>query len=177
MGKQLLLISTSAQPLDGLTARLAGCGFAVRLARDLDAAVRSLQNEAMALVVVHGAQEIEDEGRGRQGAQPCAPTFGARNEAITCLRLLCDRPLLVIDEQPSEDSTVSALRAGADTVLPAQLSRRELARRIDALLRRSARRWNAASIPSARRVEPGHLAIDLKTQRFITQRGVGYRVG
>jgi two-component system KDP operon response regulator KdpE len=137
------------QPLDGLTAQLAGSGFVVTATRDLDRAVRMLRDRPPALVVVHGADGIE--------------------EATACLRLLCDRPLLVIDEHLSEESVISALGAGADAVLRPPFSNRELSARIEALLRRS-------SAPShrpdrtPRHVELGDLVIDTQA-RLATKAG------
>ncbi len=127
-----------------VAAQLVQCGFVVRTARDFDTAVRLLLERGPVAAVIATEEP----------------------EAIcSCLRQLAELPLLVLTPEPDEELTVRALRAGADDVLHGPYSRRQLAIRIDALIRRSTRRRQP--FRSAERLQVGDLVLDMDTRQAV----------
>lgn len=118
MVHQILLLDIANEPEAGLGARLAQCGFRVQTASNIESAVRVLCKHSPALAVV----QIGD---------------ATGVDLHRTLRMLSSVPIMVVCRQRDEDLIVRCLKAGADTVLVAPISRRELVARIGAVLSRS----------------------------------------
>ena len=129
MGNHILLFDDCGEGADGVTDRLAQSGFIIKHVRNLDEAVRRLQDASQIPIVA-------------------LLTSAEAVERCAALRWACPSPLIVLlrdsgDGSLVRDETVAAcLEAGADTVMPAALGRRELAARI------------MAAIGARRRLEP-----------------------
>lgn len=121
MGNHILLFDDCGEGADGVTDRLAQSGFIIKHIRNLDEAVRRLQDDSqIPLVALLTSAEA---------VQRCV-----------AMRWACTSPMIVLlggsgDDSLVGDETVAAcLEAGADTVMSASLGRRELAARITAAL-------------------------------------------
>ncbi len=141
MGTQILLLDTADPPDAGLPLQLRQCGFTVETAAELDTAVRLQRDGARTPTVVRVA---------RAGSA----------ELLCALPKLATTPIVIICSESEADLVVPCLEAGADTVLVAPVSRRELAGRI-----RAALNWCSGSLQSGegRRPQPyqvGNLTID-----------------
>lgn len=139
MGKRILLFNACGELGAGLHAQLAQCGFLVQVVRDIDGAIRSLRESPVAMVII------------LTGAAPAI-------DQCRALRMLSSSPMVIIGNGLDEDAVVCSLEAGADSVLSASLSRRELAARIGAILRRR-HAFQPAEAPSPP-YHVGDLAID-----------------
>lgn len=118
MGEQILLLDATDAADATLSEQLAGCGFIVRVAWDLDEALRELDERPRFGVLLRAEGE-------------------AALEWCRSLRLLFAGPLLVLTGGGHESQVVSYLEAGADSVIVEPVSRRELAARLHALLQKS----------------------------------------
>ncbi|MCH8901157.1 MAG: response regulator transcription factor [Chloroflexi bacterium] len=129
MGNHILLFDDCGEGADGVSGRLAQSGFIIKHVRNLDEAVRRLQDASQIPIVA-------------------LLTSAEAVERCAALRWACTSPMIVLlrdsDDDPLvRDETVAAcLEAGADTVMSAALGRRELAARI------------TAAIGTRRRIEP-----------------------
>lgn len=141
MAPHVLLLDLTVPPDRRLGSQLAQCGFVVRAARDpAGLALFSGRSSPRLAVIRIGNAAGADLNR--------------------TLRLLADIPAVVVCARRDEDLIVRCLEAGAETVLVAPLSRRELAARLGALL--SGRN---GSLPGelrsgSRRYRVGDLVID-----------------
>ena len=121
MGNHILLFDDCGEGTDGVIDRLARSGFVIKHIRNLDEAVRRLQDDSQTLIVVLSMS-------------------AAAVERCATLSRACTSPMIVLlrdggDDPLVHDETVAAcLEAGADTVMSASLGRRELAARITAAL-------------------------------------------
>lgn len=126
MGYRILLLDECGDTSVGINSQLNSSGFVTELVRNLDEGVRRLQDSSQELVVIL--------------ARP-----GAAVRQCVAIRRACTSPIIVFlcdidDDQNSRDDVVSAcLDAGATSVLPASLGRRELAARVGAAIRSSRR--------------------------------------
>ena len=121
----LLDVAGSREAEPELVALLVRCGFSVRCARDIDAAIIMLSEHAPSLAVINiGSAESVD--------------------ADHALRILAGVPVVVVCSGHDADLIVRWLEAGADTVLVSPLSRRELGARIKAVLG-----WHSSSARGA----------------------------
>ncbi len=121
----LLNVAGSRDTEPDLSALLAHCGFSVRSARDIDAAIIILSEHAPSLAVINvGSAESVD--------------------ADHALRILAGVPVVVVCSGHYAYLSVRWLEAGADTVLVSPLSRRELGARIKAVLG-----WHSSSARGA----------------------------
>ena len=126
MGNRILLLDECGDTSVGINSQLNSSGFVTELVRNLDEGVRRLQDSSQELVVIL--------------ARP-----GAAVRQCVAIRRACPSPIIVFlcdidDNQNSRDDVVSAcLDAGATSVLPASLGRRELAARVGAAIRSSRR--------------------------------------
>jgi len=114
----LLLLDALETPKNNLGDQLSRDGFVVRTGRDLESTVDLLERAPAAdliLIRAAGAHAIE---------------------LSTTLRTLCSVPIVVLCVDYSGALAIECLEAGADSVFPECLPRRELAARVDALLRR-----------------------------------------
>jgi DNA-binding response OmpR family regulator len=148
VGYRILLFNVSDESATEPGQKLAECGFAVRVARTLDEAVRSLQESAPSLVIVWAGSA--------DGTDYCRS-----------LRALSTGPIVVICPEADEDAVVRGLEAGADDVLAASLSRRELAARIGAISARQ-HTFTPAEGP-CHTYEVGDLVLDPKTHAATNQ--------
>ena len=126
----LLDVAGSREAEPELGALLARCGFSVRCAGDIDAAIVMLSEHAPSLAVINiGSANLVD--------------------ADHALRILAGVPVVVVCSGHDADLIVRWLEAGADTVLVRPLSRRELGARIKAVLgwRSSSARGAAGQSP------------------------------
>ena len=126
MGYRILLLDECGDTSVGINSQLNSSGFVTELFRNLDEGVRRLQDSSQELVVIL--------------ARP-----GAAVRQCVAIRRACTSPIIVFlcdidDGQNGRDDVVSAcLDAGATSVLPASLGRRELAARVGAAIRSSRR--------------------------------------
>lgn len=126
MGYRILLLDECGDTSVGINSQLNSSGFVTELVRNLDEGVRRLQDSSQELVVIL--------------ARPAAAV-----RQCVAIRRACTSPIIVFlcdidDDQNSRDDVVSAcLDAGATSVLPASLGRRELAARVGAAIRSSRR--------------------------------------
>ena len=126
MGNRILLLDECGDTSVGINSQLNSSGFVTELVRNLDEGVRRLQDSSQELVVIL--------------ARPAAAV-----RQCVAIRRACPSPIIVFlcdidDNQNSRDDVVSAcLDAGATSVLPASLGRRELAARVGAAIRSSRR--------------------------------------
>ena len=126
MGNRILLLDECGDTSVGINSQLNSSGFVTELFRNLDLGVQRLQDSSQELVVIL--------------ARPAAAV-----RQCVAIRRACTSPIIVllcdIDDDPSSrDDVVSAcLDAGATSVLPASLGRRELAARVGAAIRSSRR--------------------------------------
>lgn len=104
-------------PHSGLGEQLARCGYDVDTTHDAAAAGERMAHCGFDLAVVH------------------ADTTARPDVTIAAVATL---PVAVILDKPEQEAIVRWLEAGADTVLAASVSRRELAARLEALARSSA---------------------------------------
>ena len=148
MGVRTVLVAASGQPCAELSTRLAQCGFGVQVAAGLDAAARVLGEAQPALIVV------------------CAEAAAAP-DACRLLRALSPAPIAVVCTRHDEELVVHSLRAGADSVLLLPLSRRELAARLNALLKRG------TAVPAG---AGGGRNGTNGPRLLVSRRGVGYRL-
>lgn len=126
MGNRILLLDECGDTSVGISGQLNSSGFVTELFRNLDQGVRRLQDSSQELVVVMA--------RSATAVRQCVAIRRACTSPI--IVLLCDMD----DDQSSRDDVVSAcLDAGATSVLPASLGRRELAARVGAAIRSSRR--------------------------------------
>ncbi|MCH7699237.1 MAG: response regulator transcription factor [Chloroflexi bacterium] len=145
MGNRILLLDECGDPSVGINSQLCSSGFVTELFRNLDQGVLRLQDSSQELVVIL--------------ARPAAAV-----RQCVAIRRACTSPIIVllcdIDDGPSNrDDVVSAcLDAGATSVLPASLGRRELAARVAATIR-SSRRMGSQQY-HRRSSELAQLAID-----------------
>lgn len=149
MGNRILLLDIADPPDAGLALQLGRCGFTVQTAADLDTAVRLQRDDAPALTVVRAAR-------------------ASSADLLCALPTLAAAPVVIICPEREAGLVVPCLEAGADTVLVAPLSRRELAGRI-----RAALNWCSGSLPSGegRRPQPyqvGDLTIDPDCHKVTT---------
>jgi len=110
----VLLLDIDEAPDAALSATLAQCDYDVSVARSVAAAAELLAVRSFDIAVV-----------GAAGAADAERTLAA----------LPGLPVAVICPFDDSETTVRWLEAGADTVLAGPPSRRELAARLDALLR------------------------------------------
>ena len=145
MGSLVFLFDEGDDPSVRIGDQLISSGFVTELFRDLDEGVRRLEDSSQELVVI--------VARPAAAVRQCAAIRRACTSPI--IVLLCD-----IDDDPgSRDDVVSAcLDAGATSVLPASLGRRELAARVSAAIRSSRRVESLGS--HLRSPELAQLAID-----------------
>ena len=149
MGSRILLLDASTGAGPPLSSQFALCGFVMEIARDLDSALRLLSTNEPALTVVRAPSA--------DAAQYCR-----------AVRAASERPLVFVCDERNEAVIVDCLRAGADSVLLAPLSRRELEARVRAWLARPGR---FRPVASARRVRSiGDLVIDPES-RVVTKAG------
>ena len=150
MGSRILLLDTSTRPGPNLSSQLALCGFVIELARDLDGALRLLHTNEPALTVVRA--------RSADAARYCR-----------AVRAASERPLVLVCDERDEAVIVDCLQAGADSVVIAPLSRRELEARVRACLARPVR--FRPPVASARQVRSiGDLVIDPESH-IVTKAG------
>ena len=116
MASYLLLLDALETPKSDLGEQLSRSGFVFRIARDVESAADLLERAPAALIVI------------RAGDVTAIDLSAA-------LRKLCSVPIVVVCANHSKALAIQCLEAGADSVLPECLPRRELAGRIDALLR------------------------------------------
>ena len=145
MENRILILDACGDPSVGICGQLYSSGFVTELFQSLDQGVRRLQDSSQDLVVIL-----------------TGPAAAVRQCAA--VRRACTSPIIVLlsaigDDPSSRDDVVSAcLDAGATSVLPASLGRRELAARVGAAIRSSRR---MESQPYHRRSsELAQLAID-----------------
>ena len=138
MGSRILLLDASTEAGPSLSSQFALCGFVMEIARDLDGALRLLSTNEPALTVVRAPSA--------DAAQYCR-----------AVRAASERPLVFVCDERNEAVIVDCLRAGADSVLLAPLSRRELEARVRAWLARPGR---FRPVASARVRSIGDLVID-----------------
>ncbi len=126
MGNRVLLFDECGDMSVRIGDQLNSSGFITELFRDLDRGVQRLQDSSQELVVILA--------RSAAAVRQCVAIRRACTSPI--IVLLCD-----IDDDPSSrDDVVSAcLDAGVTSVLPASVSRRELAARVGAAIRSSRR--------------------------------------
>ncbi len=86
-------------------------------------------------------------------------------EVARSLRAVSSVPIIMLTAKASEDDRVAGLRLGADDYLPKPFSPRELAARVEAVLRRA-----AGLEPEAASFDGGELRID-KARREVSVRG------
>ena len=132
-----------------LTTQLAHCGFIVRTAADVNAALEQLLKDPPALVLLR----IADGSAARE---------------CRSFRAVSRVPIVVICTRRSEELVIACLREGADAVLAALPSRRELEARIAALLSARDRKPAPVARPALRRI--GDLAIDAR-MRIVSKDG------
>lgn len=145
MRNRILLLDECGDMSVGINGQLNSSGFVTELFRNLDEGVRRLQDSSQELVIVMA--------RSAAAVRQCVAIRWACTSPI--IVLLCD-----IDDDPSsrDDAVSACLDAGATSVLPASLGRRELAARVGAAIRSSRR---MESQPYYRRSsELAQLAID-----------------
>lgn len=130
---------------------LRGCGFSVCLLADVDAAMPQLARTPPALAIIDLAGE------------------GAL--AVARLRLEFDLPLIAVGARNDEVACVVALEAGADDFIAAPPRPRELAARVQALLRRCGRHAQAAT-----RYRFAGCAFDIAERRLYGPRGESLRL-
>lgn len=138
MGNQVLVLDTFDPPDAALRSHLAESGLTVQTTADIDSAARWLRIHAPACILTWV--------RDASDADLCRS-----------LRTLSDAPIIAISTERDENLTVRCLEAGADRVLLAPISRRELAARMGALL---ARRNGSAAAEWLSQVHVGDLVID-----------------
>jgi two-component system KDP operon response regulator KdpE len=153
VGYRILIVDVGDSPDAALGTQLAQCGFAVHTATDLESALRLLGSGSFALAVVR----VVD-----------ANTVDLRHT----LPMIAAVPVVAVCTGRDPDLVVRCLEAGADTVLTAPISRRELAGRVHATLG-----WCNASLPPgvSRRPQPyqvGDLTVD-PDKYVVTQGGRG----
>ncbi len=126
MGNRILLLDECGDTSVGISGQLNSSGFVTELFRNLDRGVQRLQDSSQELVVILA--------RSATAVRQCIAIRRACTSPI--IVLLCD-----IDDDPSsrDDVVPACLDAGATSVLPASLSRRELAARVGAAIRSSRR--------------------------------------
>ena len=149
MGKAILLVDTASRPEPDLSSQLAHCGFVVEVVRDLSSAGQALRRDPTVMVLIRADSSDVVEA---------------------CEQMSADSAGLVVAYVDSHDEglTVSCLEAGADSVLVAPLSRRELEARVRALSERKKRFQPPMSRRQTRTV--GELVIDPETYA-VTKRG------
>lgn len=148
MGTFGLLFDVSARPDEELRARLTQCGYLIRVVRDGERAVEQMRDESLCFTLIRTDN-------------------GDAVELCHGLRPLSSAPLLVVCTESDERTTVLYLEAGADSVLLAPLSRRELAARLSAALGASRPHRTARQPRSCR---AGDLFIDVDAH-LATKRG------
>lgn len=104
---------------------LVHCGYSVRRAADVDAAITMLGEIAPSLAVINVGSAVTVD-------------------ADHVLHILAGVPVVVVCSGHDADLIVRWLEAGADTVLVGPLSRRELGARINAVLG-----WHSGSVRGA----------------------------
>ncbi len=120
MGNKMFLLDVSNAAGSDLSAQLARCGFVVQVIGEIDGALGPIRESAAEVAIIR---------TGETGAV----------ELCRSLQRLTSSPVVVICRRREERLVVRYLEAGADSVLVAPLSRRELAARIGVVLgRRSA---------------------------------------
>jgi len=117
---RIVLVDPYEPPDRSLGQAVARCGYAVRLARDIDGALQLLNGSGASLVVLRLAD--------RRGVELCRS-----------LRLLSEASIVGVYTGRNENLIVRCLDAGADTVLAGPLSRCELQARLTAVLSRQRR--------------------------------------
>ena len=121
MGNHILLFDDCGEGAGGVTDRLAQSGFIIKYVRNLDEAIRRLQDDSQTPIVALLTSA--------EAAERCAALRWAyTSPMIVLLRDSDDDPLV------RDDTVAACLEAGADTVMSASLGRRELAARITAAL-------------------------------------------
>lgn len=121
MGNHILLFDDCGEGADGVTDRLAQSGFVIKHVRNIDEAVRRLQDDPQTPIVALLASA--------EAVERCAALrWACTSSMIVLLRDSVDGPLV------RDDTVAACLEAGADTVMSASLGRRELAARITAAL-------------------------------------------
>ena len=140
MAHHVLLVDL-AQPNDAsLPGRLVLSGFGVRAAADLADAARSARREAVSAALLRVGAPPEDLEEGLAG--------------------LAGVPVLALCAARDSDLAIRLLEAGADTVLSAPVSRRELAARLHALLRYQNGSCNGDGMPQFVPQRVGELVVD-----------------
>jgi DNA-binding response OmpR family regulator len=139
----ILVIEDDAVVTDTLTLYLEQAGFRVASAATGPAglALASHPGGAVALVI------LDLMIPGMSGQEVCRR-----------LRAVSTVPIIMLTARASENDRVAGLELGADDYVPKPFSPREVVARVQALLRRSARRSGEASAPKP--VEIGALEID-----------------
>ncbi|MEX0785418.1 MAG: hypothetical protein WD939_02165 [Dehalococcoidia bacterium] len=113
MARHVLFLDCSETPDARLSEQLARCGYDVTTAHDAATAAEAIAQRTYGLAVVRAGRSTEP---------------GDTQTALAGV------PVAVILEQPDPEAIVRWLEAGADTVLAAPVSRRELAARLGALV-------------------------------------------
>lgn len=149
MEHRILVLEATVEGGGSALAQLARSGFVIDVAHDLEAATDRMQDAVPALAVV------------------AAPVATAA-EMCERLRHVRTCPIIVICPDLCDDSQVSLIDAGADRVLPAGLSRRELAARMRAAVEGRKRTEPASVMLGTHRL--GDLMVD-ETAHSVTVRG------
>lgn len=137
-----VLLVDLAQPSDpSLAGQLVLSGFGLKTAPDLPAAARTLRAEGVSAVLM------------RVGVEPPARL----EEGLLDLRGV---PVVALCAARDSDLAVRLLEAGADTVLAQPVSRRELAARLEALLRYQSLACAAEGMPQFVPQRVGELLVD-----------------
>ena len=138
---RLLLIDKDREQSGWLADRLAGNGFAARLALSPEQAVANRMAEGAAVVVLD------------HGLSP-----GPANPAVRALRQNgIDQPLIVLSARDDWRDKIDCLDAGADDFVLKPVRSEEIAARLRAIIRRSAGQ-------SSDRIQLGGLDLDLKSR-------------